>query len=77
MPSGVKTKVQSIVAFEDEPESAGAGRLGYVTLEDEIDLSRGDMLVGEANPPSSGTEFQAIARVDALRAARSAQDLRC
>ena len=60
MPSGVKTKVQSIVAFEAEPESAVAGDSMTITLEDEIDLSRGDMLVGEANPPSSGTEFQAI-----------------
>ncbi len=60
MPSGVKTKVQSIVAFEDEPESAASGDSITITLEDEIDLSRGDMLVGEANPPASGTEFQAI-----------------
>jgi hypothetical protein len=60
MPSGVKTKVQSIVAFEAEPESAVSGDSITITLEDEIDLSRGDMLVGEANPPSSGTEFQAI-----------------
>jgi sulfate adenylyltransferase subunit 1 len=59
MPSGVKTKVQSIVAFEDEPESAAPGDSVTITLEDEIDLSRGDMLVGEANPPASGTEFEA------------------
>jgi bifunctional enzyme CysN/CysC/sulfate adenylyltransferase subunit 1 len=60
MPSGVRTKVQSIVAFEDEPDSALPGDSITITLEDEIDLSRGDMLVGEANPPSSGTEFQAV-----------------
>ncbi len=59
MPSGVKTRVQSIVAFEDEPASAEPGDSVTITLEDEIDLSRGDMLVGEANPPASGTEFQA------------------
>src|SRR6202167_2218677 len=59
MPSRVKTKVKSIVAFEAEPESAGPGDSITITLEDEIDLSRGDMLVGEASPPSSGTEFQA------------------
>jgi bifunctional enzyme CysN/CysC/sulfate adenylyltransferase subunit 1 len=60
MPSRVKTKVKSIVAFEAEPESAGPGDSVTITLEDEIDLSRGDMLVGELNPPSSGTEFQAM-----------------
>ena len=59
MPSGMRTKVQSLVAFEDEPESAAPGDSVTITLEDEIDLSRGDMLVGEENPPHSGTEFQA------------------
>jgi len=58
MPSGMKTKVQALVAFEDEPESAAAGDSVTITLEDEIDLSRGDMLVGETNAPHSGTEFQ-------------------
>jgi sulfate adenylyltransferase subunit 1 len=60
LPSGVKTKVQSIVTFEDELEKAGPGNSITVTLEDEIDLSRGDMLVGEEHPPSTGTEFQAM-----------------
>ncbi len=59
LPSGVKTRVQSIVTFEDELQSAGLGSSINVTLEDEIDLSRGDMLVGETNPPAAGTEFQA------------------
>jgi bifunctional enzyme CysN/CysC/sulfate adenylyltransferase subunit 1 len=60
LPSGVKTKVQSIVTFEDELEKAGPGNSITVTLEDEIDLSRGDMLAGEEQPPSTGTEFQAM-----------------
>ena len=59
LPSGVKTKVQSIVAFEEELESAGPGDSITVTLDDEIDLSRGDMLVADGQPPSAGTEFQA------------------
>jgi len=60
LPSGVKTRVQSLVAFEDEPESAGPGESVNVTLADEIDLSRGDMLVAEELPPATSTEFQAI-----------------
>jgi sulfate adenylyltransferase subunit 1 len=60
LPSGVKTKVQSIVAFEEEREFAGPGDSITVTLDDEIDLSRGDMLVTHSNPPSAGTEFQAM-----------------
>ena len=59
LPSGVKTKVQSIVTFEDEMEKAGPGNSITVTLQDEIDLSRGDMLAGEEQPPTTGTEFQA------------------
>jgi sulfate adenylyltransferase subunit 1 len=60
LPSGVKTRVQSLVAFEDEPESAGPGDSINVTLTDEIDLSRGDMLVAEDLPPATSTEFQAM-----------------
>ena len=59
LPSGVKTRVQSIVTLEDELETAGAGDSITVTLEDEIDLSRGDMLTGETEGPSAGTELQA------------------
>lgn len=59
LPSGVKTKIQSIVAFEDEPESAGPGNSITITLDDEIDLSRGDMLVAEDQAPFKGTEFHA------------------
>jgi len=60
LPSRVKTKVQSIVAFEEELESVGPGNSATITLEDEIDLSRGDMLVSEDQAPASGTEFQAM-----------------
>jgi len=59
LPSGVKTRIQSIVAFEDELESAGPGNSITVTLHDEIDLSRGDMLVAEDQAPFKGTEFHA------------------
>ena len=60
LPSGVKTRVQSIVAFEEEVESAGPGTSATITLHDEIDISRGDMLVAEDQPPSVATEFQAV-----------------
>jgi bifunctional enzyme CysN/CysC/sulfate adenylyltransferase subunit 1 len=59
LPSGVKTRVKSIVAFEDELEEAGPGSSVNVTLEDEIDISRGDVLVGDEQRPRVGTEFQA------------------
>ena len=59
LPSGVKTRVQSIVSFEEELASAGPGSAVTVTLQDEIDISRGDMLVAEDQRPAAGTEFQA------------------
>jgi sulfate adenylyltransferase subunit 1 len=59
MPSGLKTKVKSIVAFEGDKEQAGPGSSVSVTLEDEIDISRGDMLVAEEDLPAVGNEFRA------------------
>jgi sulfate adenylyltransferase large subunit len=59
LPSGLKTHVKSIVTFEDELEEAGPGTSVNVTLEDEIDVSRGDVLVGEEDRPLAGTEFEA------------------
>jgi hypothetical protein len=59
LPSGVKTRVQSIVAFEEELESAGPGSSVTITLQDEVDISRGDTLVAEDQRPAAGTEFQA------------------
>ena len=59
LPSGVKTRVQSIVSFEEELESAGPGSAVTITLQDEVDISRGDMLVAEDQRPAAGTEFQA------------------
>jgi len=59
LPSRVKTKVQSLIAFENETPSAGPGDSITITLADEIDLSRGDMLVAEEQPAAAGTEFQA------------------
>jgi bifunctional enzyme CysN/CysC/sulfate adenylyltransferase subunit 1 len=59
IPSGIKTKVKSIVTFEEELEQAGPGESVNLTLEDEIDISRGDVIVDDDRRPSVGTEFQA------------------
>jgi sulfate adenylyltransferase subunit 1 len=59
LPSKVKTRVRSIVAFESEPTTAAPGDSVTVTLEDEVDISRGDMLSSEENAPAIGTAFQA------------------
>jgi sulfate adenylyltransferase large subunit len=59
LPSGVKTRIKSIVTFAGELESAGPGTALSVTLDDEIDLSRGDLLTEESAPPSVAREFTA------------------
>ena len=59
LPSLVKTRVKSIVAFEDEIASARPGDSIAITLEDEIDISRGNMLVAETDVPAAGTAFRA------------------
>jgi len=59
LPSGMKTRVKSIVTFDGEWHEARPGNSVSVTLEDEIDISRGDMLVAGDAQPSAGREFQA------------------
>jgi bifunctional enzyme CysN/CysC len=51
LPSGVRSTVDRIVAFEGDLELAGPGRAVNVTLADEIDVSRGDLLVSAGDPP--------------------------
>ncbi len=45
LPSGRTTRVTSIVTYDGELKKARAGQSVTLTLEDEIDLSRGEMLV--------------------------------
>ena len=59
LPSGLKTRVKSIVSFDGDKKQAGPGSSVNVTLEDEIDISRGDMLVAEEDLPGVGNEFRA------------------
>ncbi|WP_027329231.1 sulfate adenylyltransferase subunit CysN [Marinimicrobium agarilyticum] len=45
MPSGKTSKVKSIVTFDGDLQEAFVGQAVTLTLEDEIDVSRGDMIV--------------------------------
>ena len=49
LPSGFTSKVKSIDLFQDSLQMAFAPQSVSITLEDEIDISRGDMLVKETN----------------------------
>ncbi|WP_166114791.1 sulfate adenylyltransferase subunit CysN [Pseudoalteromonas sp. Z9A5] len=59
LPSGKESKVKSIVTFDGNLEKATAGMAITLTLEDEIDVSRGDMLVRPHQKPHSASGFEA------------------
>lgn len=60
LPSGKRSKVKSIVTFDGELEQATPGEAITLTLEDEIDVSRGDMLVHSDNQPRIVDSFDAM-----------------
>ena len=59
LPSRKTSKVESIVTFDGELEEAFAPLSVTLTLEDEIDVSRGDMLVRPDNVPKMADTFDA------------------
>ncbi len=59
LPSGKESKVKSVVTFDGELESASVGMAVTLTLEDEIDISRGNMLVRPHEMPYSARDFAA------------------
>ncbi|MFY8327023.1 sulfate adenylyltransferase subunit CysN [Pseudoalteromonas sp. ZZD1] len=59
LPSGKESKVKEIVTFDGNLEKASAGMAITLTLEDEIDISRGDMLVRPHEKPFSTSSFEA------------------
>ncbi len=60
LPSGKRSTVKSIVTFDGELEQATPGEAITLTLEDEIDVSRGDMLVHADNQPRITDSFDAM-----------------
>ncbi len=51
LPSGITSKVKSITTMDGDLDRAGAPQSVVLTLEDEIDISRGDMIVRRHNLP--------------------------
>ena len=60
LPSGKRSKVKSIVTYDGELEEAFAPLAVTATLTDEVDVSRGDMLVLPDNPPHVSSEIEAM-----------------
>jgi sulfate adenylyltransferase large subunit len=57
LPSGQKTRVAAIVTYNGELPQAAANMSITLRLEDEIDLSRGEMLVSPTRPPRMARTF--------------------
>ena len=60
LPSLKTSKVKSIVTYDKELDYAFPPQSVTVTLEDEIDISRGDMLVHPDNQPRMERQFEAM-----------------
>ena len=60
LPSGKKSRVSRIVTADGDLDKAFPPQCVTLTLEDEIDLSRGEMLVHPGNEPIVGRCFEAM-----------------
>lgn len=58
-PSGKSSKIKSIVTFDDSLQYAHMPQAVTLTLEDEIDISRGDMIVKSDNLPLNSDAWTA------------------
>jgi sulfate adenylyltransferase subunit 1 len=59
LPSGKESTVKSIVTYDGNLDEAVPGEAITITLNDEIDISRGDMIVHPENQPHVGSHFKA------------------
>jgi bifunctional enzyme CysN/CysC len=59
LPSGRQSRVTRIVSHGGDLESAVAGQSVTLTLADEIDVSRGDVIAKADSPPAVADQFQA------------------
>ena len=60
LPSGKKSHIKSIVTYDGELDYAFPPQAVTLTLEDEIDVSRGEMLVDPDNVPLVDRNFEAM-----------------
>jgi sulfate adenylyltransferase large subunit len=60
LPGGQRSRIKSIDAFSGELESAFPTMSVAVRLEDEVDISRGDMIVEPDDQPAAARELEAV-----------------
>ncbi|MCB9162908.1 MAG: sulfate adenylyltransferase subunit CysN [Flavobacteriales bacterium] len=59
LPGGVRTTVKAVIDGFEAVEAADAGTSVTITLDDEVDASRGDVLVGADTPAEVADQFEA------------------
>jgi bifunctional enzyme CysN/CysC len=59
VPGGMETKVRSIVAWQAERLTASAGESITICLEDEIDVTRGNVIASASDPAELSDQFEA------------------
>ncbi|WP_339631680.1 sulfate adenylyltransferase subunit CysN [Bizionia echini] len=60
LPSGFTSKIKSIDTLDEELDEAFASMSVSITLEDDIDISRGDMIVRSNNKPESSQDIEVM-----------------
>jgi bifunctional enzyme CysN/CysC len=60
LPSARVTKIDRIVTKDGDLDEAVAGQSVTLTLADEVDCSRGDVIVAAADPPEVADQFEAV-----------------
>ena len=58
LPSGYSTEVDKIFDFKNEIKDANSNQAITLTLKDNLDVSRGDFIVDEKNPPEMADQFR-------------------
>jgi sulfate adenylyltransferase large subunit len=59
LPSGRTSRIGSITTFDGDLEQASAPQSIALTLEDELDISRGDVIADAVRPPQHATSIEA------------------
>jgi bifunctional enzyme CysN/CysC len=59
LPSGRTTKIARIVTLNGDLDDAAAGQSVTLTLADEVDCSRGDVIAAAKDPPHAADQFEA------------------
>lgn len=59
LPSGAQSRVKSVLSGFSDAEAAVAGDSVTLTLDDEVDISRGDVIVANAYRPEVADQFEA------------------